>query len=103
MQGVIMRSLAEIKEVISSHLNEIREKFGVKELGVFGSYVRGEQSEISDIDVLVEFEQGKKTFDNYMDLKFYLEDLLGVEVDLVIKSAIKPRLKEYILKEVVYV
>lgn len=98
-----MRSLAEIKEVISSHLNEIREKFGVKELGVFGSYVRGEQSEISDIDVLVEFEQGKKTFDNYMDLKFYLEDLLGVEVDLVIKSAIKPRLKEYILKEVVYV
>ncbi len=103
MQGVIMRSLAEIKEVISSHLNEIREKFGVKELGVFGSYVRGEQSEISDIDVLVEFEQGKKTFDNYMDLKFYLEDLLGVEVDLVIKSAIKPKLKEYILKEVVYV
>ncbi|CUS81656.1 hypothetical protein JGI7_01871 [Candidatus Kryptonium thompsonii] len=98
-----MRSLAEIKEVISSHLNEIREKFGVKELGVFGSYVRGEQSEISDIDVLVEFEQGKKTFDNYMDLKFYLEDLLGVEVDLVIKSAIKPKLKEYILKEVVYV
>lgn len=51
----------------------------------------------------MEFEQGKKTFDNYMDLKFYLEDLLGVEVDLVIKSAIKPKLKEYILKEVVYV
>lgn len=98
-----MRDLTEIKKIISVHLNEIKEKFGVKELGIFGSYVRGEESEVSDLDILVEFAEGKKTFDNYMDLKFYLEDLIGVKVDLAIKSAIKPRLKKYILEEVVYV
>ncbi|MDM7202738.1 MAG: nucleotidyltransferase family protein [Thermodesulfobacteriaceae bacterium] len=99
----MMRNITEIKKIISSHQKEIKEKFGVKELGIFGSYVRGEQKEKSDIDILVEFEKGKKTFDNYMDLKFYLEDLLRIKVDLVIKSALKPRLKEYILKEVIYV
>ncbi|MCM8760402.1 MAG: nucleotidyltransferase family protein [Candidatus Omnitrophica bacterium] len=98
-----MKDLSEIKKIISDHLNEIKERFGVKELGIFGSYVRGEESKVSDIDILVEFEKGKKTFDNYMDLKFYLEDLFGIKIDLVIKSAIKPGLKEYILEEIVYV
>ncbi len=77
-------------------------KFGVKKIGLFGSYVRGEQQKRSDIDILVEFEKGKKTFDNYMDLKFFLEDLFDCKVDLVIKEAIKPRLKPYILESVQY-
>lgn len=98
-----MKQFDEIKEILKNHKEEIKEKFGVKELGIFGSYVRREQNEISDIDFLVEFEEGKKTFDNYMDLKFYLEDLFGVKIDLVIKSAIKPKLREYILEEVIYV
>lgn len=98
-----MMNLIEIKKVISDNKDEIRGRFSVKELGIFGSYVRGEETEHSDIDILVEFEEGKKSFDNYMDLKFYLEDLLGIQVDLVIKSAIKPRLKEYILEEALYV
>jgi predicted nucleotidyltransferase len=98
-----MRRFEEIKEILSSHLDEIRNRFGVKEIGIFGSYVRGEEGKESDLDVLVEFEEGKKTFDNYMGLKFYLEDLFGIKVDLVIKSAIKPRFKSYILSEVVYV
>lgn len=93
----------DIKEVLKNHKNEIAKKFGIKEIGIFGSYVRGEETETSDIDIIIEFEEGKKTFDNYMDLKFYLEDLFGIKVDLVIKSAIKPKLKKYILNECIYV
>lgn len=98
-----MRSVEEIKDILKKHGKEIREKFGVKEFGIFGSYVKGEQRESSDIDILVEFKEGYKTFDNYMDLKFHLEDLLNLRVDLLSKSALKPRLKQRILKEVVYV
>lgn len=55
-----MRRFEEIKEILSSHLDEIKNRFGVKEIGIFGSYVRGEESKESDLDVLVEFEEGKK-------------------------------------------
>ena len=64
--------------------------------------MRGEEKPESDVDVLVEFREGEKTFDHYMDLKFYLEDIFGRKVDLVMKGAIKPRLREPILSEVVY-
>jgi predicted nucleotidyltransferase len=77
-------------------------KFGVKRIGLFGSYLRKEQKPTSDIDILVEFEKGKVTFDNYMDLKFFLEDLFQCKVDLVMKEAIKPDLKPYILGSVKY-
>ena len=77
-------------------------KLGVKKIGLFGSYVRGEQKIRSDVDVLVEFEEGKKTFDNYMGVKFLLEDVLGCEVDLVISDSIKPALKPHILGSVRY-
>ena len=77
-------------------------KYGVKRIGLFGSYVRGEEKEKSDIDILVEFEKGKKTFDNYIGLVLFLEDLFGCKVDLVIRENIKTLLKPYILKEVVY-
>ncbi|AKB38606.1 Nucleotidyltransferase domain protein [Methanosarcina siciliae C2J] len=80
----------------------IKEKFGVKRIGIFGSFAGGEEKAGSDIDVLVEFDETKITFDNYMDLKFYLEDLFKREVDLVIESSIKPRLKDNITREVVY-
>ena len=77
-------------------------KFGVKRIGLFGSYLRKEQKPTSDIDILVEFEKGKITFDNYMDLKFFLEDLFKCKVDLVMKEAIKPDLKPYIIGSVKY-
>jgi predicted nucleotidyltransferase len=76
--------------------------FGVKRIGLFGSYVRGEQKKGSDVDILVEFERGSKTFDNYMGLKFFLEDLLDCKVDLVISEALKPLIKPQIMKEVLY-
>jgi predicted nucleotidyltransferase len=80
----------------------IKDKYGVKRIGVFGSFARGEEREGSDIDILVEFTEGQKTFDNYMDLKYFLQDLFGRDVDLVTAQALKPQLKEDILHEVIY-
>jgi hypothetical protein len=76
--------------------------YGIKRIGIFGSFARSSQNNKSDIDVLVEFYPEEKSFDNYMELKFFLEKLLRRKVDLVIKDAIKPRIKRYILDEVLY-
>ena len=77
-------------------------RFGVKKIALFGSYVSGKATNNSDIDFLVEFKEGEKTFDNYMDLKFYLEDKLNKDVDLVIKDALKEELKDDILGSAKY-
>jgi predicted nucleotidyltransferase len=98
-----MKTLKGVRGTLERRSSYIKEIFGVKEIGIFGSYVRQEQEENSDIDILVEFKDGYRTFDNYMDLKFYLEELLGIRVDLVSKDALKPRLRSYILEEIVYV
>ncbi|MFQ3548759.1 MAG: nucleotidyltransferase family protein [Armatimonadota bacterium] len=98
-----MLSIDEIIKILNDNKSYIASKFGIKEIGVFGSYVRNEQTKDSDLDVLVDFNDGFKTFDNYMDLKFYLEELLSVKIDLVCKTSIKIRLKEYILNEVLSV
>ena len=88
--------------LLRQHEPIIKKRFGVAKIGIFGSYARGEERPESDVDVLVTFKKGQKTFDHYMDCKFYLEDLFGRKVDLVMKGAIKKRLKEYILRDVVY-
>ena len=77
-------------------------RLGVKSLALFGSVVRGESRPESDVDVLVEFE-GRATFDGYMELKFYLEGLLGCRVDLVTSKALRPRMRPYVEREAVYV
>lgn len=89
-------------KLLKQHENVVKGRFGVKRIGLFGSFARGEAVDKSDVDVLVEFDEGKKTFDNFMELKFYLEELFGRDVDLVIETAIKPRLKNYIMREAVY-
>ena len=99
-KGYITKS--ELIETVKRHNKDIRKRFKVKDIGLFGSYVRDEQKKESDVDVLVEFEKGHKTFNNYMDLKFFLEDIFGLKVDLVIKDAVRTELKEYIFTEVVY-
>ena len=78
------------------------DKFSVKTLSIFGSVARNEASPGSDVDVLVEFH-GPATFDGYMDLKFFLEDLFGCPVDLVTEKALKPRLRPSVEKEMVRV
>ena len=91
------------RETVLQKLEENRDTirgFGVKRLGLFGSCARGEATQSSDLDFVVELE--KKTFDAYMDLKDFLEEMFGCKVDLVMKEALKPRLREPILKETVY-
>lgn len=86
---------------INKNIGKIH-KYGVKRIGIFGSFLTNEQNNKSDIDILIEFQKGEKTFDNYMDLKFFLENLFKTKVDLVIIEAIKPDLKENILGSVKY-
>jgi len=76
--------------------------YGVKRLGLFGSFLKYSENNKSDVDVLVEFQKDKKLFDNYMELKFFLERLFRRKVDLVIKEALKSEIKPYIIKEVKY-
>ncbi|WP_305045441.1 nucleotidyltransferase family protein [Geoalkalibacter sp.] len=88
----------EALAILRAHRDEIFTRFPVKKLALFGSTVRNEASETSDVDVLVEFE-GPTTFDGYFDLKFYLEEVLQREVDLVCANAVRPRIRPYIERE----
>ncbi len=89
-------------DILKNQEGFIKQKYGVKRIGIFGSFAREEQRADSDIDVLVDFEEGAKTFDSFMELKFFLEDLFHRKVDLVTIKALRPQLKESILKEVTY-
>ena len=95
-------SLSRIKKILLKCKNKIREKFSVEEIGIFGSYVRGEQKKKSDLDILVEFKEIPSLF-RFLDLEDYLTKILGLKVDLVRKKALKPHIGECILKEVVYI
>jgi len=87
-------------ETIRQHMPDLRRDYHVTRLGLFGSFARGEQRRSSDIDLLVDFESGHKDLINFIRLKFHLEKLLKRDVDLVMRSALKPRLKRRILSEV---
>ncbi|HTY14918.1 MAG TPA: nucleotidyltransferase family protein [Methanoregulaceae archaeon] len=89
-------------DLLRQHEPELRKKFGVAKIGIFGSFARGEEREDSDVDVLVTFQEGKKTFDNFMGTRFYLEDLFNRKVDLVTDAALKPLIREPLLKDVIY-
>jgi len=94
------------KEDVLTLLRLHRDRFrslGVRRLGLFGSFVRGEQRHTSDVDILVEFEPGHKTFDNFSNLAFALEELLGRRVELVTPEGLSPHLRPHILREVLYV
>jgi hypothetical protein len=78
----------------------IKERYKVKTIGIFGSYVKGEEKEESDLDILVEFEDPVSLL-RFVELENYLSDSLGVKVDLVMKDALKPRIGKRILEEVV--
>lgn len=91
----------EIKQILKDHRQELEDKFKVKEIGVFGSYLRGEQTKKSDVDILVEFHESPGW--EFIDLENYLSDLVGVKVDLVTKKALKPRIGNHIIREVQYI
>jgi uncharacterized protein len=93
--------LARVKRVLRKHLPELRERYGVESLGVFGSYVRGEAKRKSDLDVLVDFRGRGMTLFKFVEMENYLSGLLGLKVDLVMRSALKPNIGMRILAEVV--
>ncbi len=93
-------NLAHLLEILRQRLPELTERYRVKSLGVFGSYLRQEQRPDSDLDLLVAFDEPPSLL-TFIELENYLADLLGVEVDLVMQSALKPRIGERILSEVV--
>ena len=95
-----METRSDIFDLLEGQRESIR-RFGVRELGVFGSFARNEQRPDSDVDVLVELE--RETFRDYMGLLGFLETLFGRKVDLVMKDTIKPIIRERVLNETVYV
>jgi len=97
-----MKPQKNVEEVLKQHKEELVEKYKVKEIGVFGSYVRGERKKSSDVDILVEFEIVPDLL-KFIELERYLKKLLGMKVDLVRKKALRVELKDIILKEVIYI
>jgi predicted nucleotidyltransferase len=98
MKKVTKQTILEIL-----HQNRIRlRSLGVSRIGLFGSFVRGEEHPDSDIDLLVEFEAGKKTFDSFMELSFFLEEILQHKVEIITIESLSPYLSPHILPEVEY-
>jgi len=95
-----MKTLKEVERTLEGYKSELKERFKVKKIGIFGSCVRGENTKTSDIDILVEFYEPIGW--EYVDLQEFLEKILGSKVDIVTVKALKPMLKDAILKEVVY-
>lgn len=95
-----MKTREDIIESIRAHKAEIENRFTASNIGLFGSYAHGTAKTGSDVDIIV--EMAEPTFDHYMDLKFYLEELFGADVDLVLADTIKPRLKPYIDRDLIY-
>lgn len=94
-----MIDVETLRKTLQAHKEELNQKYGVKELGLFGSYVKNEQDETSDVDLLVEFDKAVDLF-TFVNLKNYLSDLLNANVGLVMKKALKPKIGQRILQEV---
>ena len=97
------KELEEILRILKEHKDKLFNKYKVNEIGLFGSYGRGEDREKSDVDILVEFEPDAKiSLLDFIEIEIYLSELLGKRVDLVEKSGLKPRIGKHILQEVIY-
>ena len=93
-----MRDL--VVQLLRPHLQDLKHRFHVSSLCIFGSVARGEEKPDSDLDVLVSFD-GPSTFDGYMDLKFFLEDLMNRKVDLLTEKGVRPKLRAVIEKDLI--
>ena len=95
-----MRTLQDIKQTLSPVFPRVKQKYKLKEMGIFGSYVKNVQTEQSDVDILVDFDVPPSLFE-FVDLKNELTDVLNMNVDVVMKSALKPHIGKRIVQEVV--
>jgi|SRR2546429_5687649 len=96
-----MKNVYQVKSSLSENLDFLKSKYKVEKVGVFGSVTKGLNTESSDVDILVEFSEPIGFF-KFLELEEYLSRVIGVKVDLVTSKALKPAIKEEILKEVVY-
>jgi predicted nucleotidyltransferase len=106
LKGKAMNANIKKKDDILLAIQENEGKIknlGAKRIGLFGSFIRGEQNDESDVDLLVEFEEGQKTFDNFMRISFLLEEILQRPVELVTAESLSPYIRPYVIKEVEYV
>lgn len=97
-----MQDLTKIKGIIKKNKEILKERFRIKSLGIFGSYSRGKAKKNSDIDILVEFSETPDFFE-FIRLENHLKDLLGIKVDLVTPNALKPLIRNTVLREMIYV
>ena len=97
-----MTNLRTIKKILSDHKSELSAKYPIEGIGIFGSYVRGEQNIDSDVDILVDFNDDISLF-QFIDIEDYISSLLHTKVDLVTRSTLKPNIGKYILNEVVMI
>jgi predicted nucleotidyltransferase len=95
-----MTKLEDLRKILQAHRKELNERYYVTEIGIFGSFVKNQQNDTSDVDILVEFNKGIDLL-TFVNLKNFLSDLLKVNVDLVMKKALKPKIGQRILQEVV--
>lgn len=96
------RNVKKIENLLRELKPILRKKFNVKEIGIFGSYLKGQATEESDLDILVDFNKSISLL-KFIEMENYLSDRVGIKVDLVMKDALKPRIGKIILKEVVNV
>jgi len=97
-----MKNIEQVKKKLEELKPSLKEKFKLKSIGIFGSYIKGEEKEGSDLDILVEFEESATlSLLDFVGLENYLSEELGVKVDLVEKGTLKPRIGKHILEEVV--
>ncbi|MCX6004992.1 MAG: nucleotidyltransferase family protein [Chloroflexi bacterium] len=97
-----MKTIGEITDLLNAKKPELNQRYGISEIGIFGSYVLGKQNKRSDLDILIEFTRPVGLFE-FIRLENYLSEITGLKVDLVMKNALKPRIGAYILREVQYV
>ncbi|MGR3174039.1 MAG: nucleotidyltransferase family protein [Candidatus Scalindua sp.] len=98
----MMKKLEELRTILLYHKEDLKDEYAVNEIGIFGSYTKEEQIETSDIDILVDFQKAIDLL-TFVHLKNHLSELLNVNVDLVMKKALKPNIGQRILREVVYI
>ena len=99
--SIPVQTKREVFQTLSDHSNQLK-RLGVRSVGLFGSFVRDEQTEESDVDILVQFEPQQKNFDNFMELSVLLEKLLRRRVELVTTEALSPYIGPHIMSEVEY-
>ncbi|MFW6149546.1 MAG: nucleotidyltransferase family protein [Atribacterota bacterium] len=102
MKKIKSVNLDKIINILKKHKEELKKRYNIKEIGVFGSYVRGEDKVKSDLDILIEFEEDADVdLLKFVNMENYLSEIIGIKVDLVEKSGLKTRIGKHILKEVI--